>query len=149
MDEESQPRVHLIPDEDECTPTIPAPQHQHIANSTYGAFYDSSLYMQRIGSSMIHHQAAVINRRLLAVQKRVHDESSDSEDDEPPRRKRRKDTATPDNDNATNAIDKEQLSIVNQVERMKRMSYYLKNASIAQERFLRDMQECVSEGIYL
>lgn len=151
-------KVHLIPEDEEkyddyAVAVTPTSRHLTGNAAREDSFCRSSALLQSIGSSVIHHQAATINRRLLSIQKRAHeclsdgDDNNDDDEQASPHQRRRIDSTTPESDSAaSNSRESEQLSIFRQVERMKRMSYYLKTASIAQEQFFRDMQECLSEG---
>lgn len=128
------------------------------AHDEITAFREAARITRTIGAAVIKRHAVEINRRLLHTLKQGME--SDNAEEESHRTKRRKlSTLSPSSQsNAKSTTDgqsgaaaaasvssQEEESIWNQVDRMRRMSMFLKNAQLAQSFFLQEMTESFND----
>jgi hypothetical protein len=138
-----------------------------LSSAELASFAEASRLTRTLGASVIKREAAIVNRRLLSVQKRTAaaDENhankrpkldkealaqaqSDSAQVSPSQISSSHEGHKAGDDTLAASISyEEQVSIWDQVNRMKRMSMYLKNAQLAQHLLLQEMKVCRAEAI--
>lgn len=138
------------------------------AHTEITVFNEAARIARTVGAAVIKREAAAINRRLLQIQNQGLQQPEEAADEEPSKKRRklnisdnREESPSADRtksathgDNARAAAaaavsHQDQESIWNQVDRMKRMSMFLKNAQLAHNLLLQEMKESLEDSKYL